>query len=64
MALSGDINDMNTKTKFFDFGFIGDASSDFVFEHFFKLNFSETIECTNMKLVTINHHSEVSIIWV
>ena len=55
MTLLGNINDMIIKLKFFNLGFTGDATSDFVFKHFFGLNFCETIECTNMKLVKINH---------
>ena len=49
MALLEDINNIIPKKEFsFDLGFIGDATSNFAIDRLFKLNYAETIECTNM----------------
>ena len=47
MAFSGDIDDICSKTKLFNLWMVGDATSDFVFERLFKLNYFETVEHTN-----------------
>ena len=64
LVLSGGINKIIPKTELlFKLEFIGKATSNFVFERLFKLNFSETVGRTNFKLGTIDHHLRVNVIW-
>ena len=63
MALLEDINDIIPKTyPFLILRIFGDATSDFVLDRFFKLNFSETTGHTNSKLGIIYPHTRVRII--
>ena len=51
MALSEDINNMIPKTEIFlNLDIIGDGTSNFVFDRFFKLNSYKTTGDTNSKL--------------
>ena len=62
VALSGGIDDMICKEFVFNSGFIAVVTSDFLFGHLFKLNFSKTMEYTNIKSGTIDHHFMMNVI--
>ena len=59
MALSGDINDLTPKTKFFKFNDYWRCNKQFCVSRLFKLNHFEITGHTNSKLGTICHHIKV-----
>ena len=60
IAYLRDINKFIPKKEFINLMIIGDATSNFVFDHHFKLNSSKTTGHTNSKLGTINQHTKDS----